>query len=213
MRLVLVCVGLLFLLIACSYAQNSAPATSTGNAAPATVSNSNSSTGVTSALTQAEGQSAESSSDKNKDTDKDKPSSGRHTHVRLGGIAVSAGYLHFSPAFYPNIFPYDPFYYPFIAATWWDPFWGFYPPFPAGYFSQGNDKGELKLNGAPKNASVYVNGGYAGTADQLKSFWLDPGVYDLAVSVPGGRRYEQRVYVLTGKTLHIDAKPKKGEQL
>ena len=42
MRLVLVCVGLLFLLGAPSYAQNSAPETSKNNAAPvpATVSNS-----------------------------------------------------------------------------------------------------------------------------------------------------------------------------
>jgi PEGA domain len=193
MRLVLICVGLLFLLGACSYAQNSAAERS--------------------AATQAQDQTAEPSSGK----DTDKESSEHHTHVRLGGIAVSAGYTHFSPGFYPNIFPYDPFYYPFTAATWWDPFWGFYPPFPAGYFSQGNGKGELKLSGVPKNASVYVNGGYAGTADHLKSFWLDPGVYDLEVSVPGGRRYEQRVYVLTGKTLHIDAKPKlmtkEGEQL
>jgi hypothetical protein len=89
---------------------------------------------------------------------------------------------------------------------WWNPFWGFYPPFPPDYFSSGNGKGELKLSGLPKNASVFVNGGYAGTADHLKSFWLDPGVYDLEVSVADGQRYKQRLYVLTGKTLRIDPK-------
>jgi hypothetical protein len=210
MRLVLVGVGLLFLLGACSFAQNSAPETPKGDAAAATVGNSNPSTGVASAATQAQDQTAEPSSAKDSGKDTDKKSSEHHTHIRLGGIAVSAGYTQFSPGFYP--FLYDPFYYPFIAATWWNPFWGFYPGFPAGYFSQGDGKGELKLSGAPKNASVYLNGGFAGTADHLKSFWLDPGVYDLEVSVPGGRRYEQRVYVLTGKTLHIDA-TKEGEQL
>ena len=212
MRLVLFWVGFLFLLCACSYAQNSVPETSKANAATATLSNSNSSMGAASAATQAQDQTAEPSSSK----DTDKEASEHHTHVRLGGIAVSAGYTHWSPGSYPNIFPYDPFYYPFTAAIWWDPFWGFYPPFPVGSFSQGNGKGELKLSGVPKNASVYVNGSYAGTADRLKSFWLDPGAYDLEISVPGGRRYEQRVYVLTGKTLHIDAKllmTKEGEQL
>ena len=206
MKRLLASLGLLFLLGACSYAQN---------AASGTVSDSNSSRVATTA-TPDQDQTAGPSSSKDKDTDKES-SSGHHIHIRLGGITVSGGYTHFSPGFYPNDFPYGPFYYPFAAAGWWDPFWGACPPFPAGYFSQGNAKGALKLSGAPKNASVYVNGGYAGTADHLKSFWLDPGAYDLEVSVPGGRRYEQRVYVLTGKTLHIDAKPmlagKEGEQL
>jgi hypothetical protein len=203
MRLVLVCVGFLVLPCASSYAQNSAAETSKSNAAPATISNSNSSLGAVPAATQAQDQTAEPSSSK----DADKEPSEHHTHVRLGGIAVSAGYSHFSPGFYPNIFPYDSFYYPFTAAMWGDPFWGFYSSFPNDYFRQGNDKGELKLRSAPKNASVYLNGGYAGTADHLKSFWLNPGAYDLEVSVPDGHRYQQRVYVLTGKTLHIDAKP------
>ena len=216
MRLVLVSVGLLFLLAASSYAQSSAQETSKNNAAAATAGNSNSPAGAAAAATQDQDQIAEPSSGKDKDADKE-PSE-HHTHVRLGGIRVSAGYTHSSPGFYPY-FPYDPFYYPFTAATWWDPLWSVYPPFPAGYFSQGNGKGKLELSGVPKNATVYVNGGYAGTADHLKSFWLDPGVYDLQVSVPGRHRYEQRVYVLSGKTLHIDAKSmllakdKEGEQL
>lgn len=200
MRPVEFLVGLLFLLCACSYAQNSVPESSTGNVATATFSNSNSSGGIASAVTKAQETTEPSSS---KEADK---TSERHTHIRLGGIAVSAGYTHLSPGLYPNILPYDSFYYPFAAVTWWDPFWGLYPPFPVGSFNQGNDKGELKLSGLPKNASVYVNRSYAGTADHLKSFWLDPGAYDLEVSVPDGRRYEQRVYILTGKTLHINAK-------
>jgi len=213
MRLVLVCVGFLMLPGARTYAQNSAPETSKGNAAPATISDSNSSLGGAPATTQVQDRTAAASSSK----DADKEPSERHTHVRLGGIAVSAGYSHFSPGFYPGIFPYDPFYYPLSAAMWGDPFWGFYSPFPNDYFRQGNDKGELKLSSVPRNASVYLNGGYAGTANHLKSFWLNAGVYDLEVSVPDGHRYQQRVYVLTGKTLRIDAKPmltsKEGEHL
>ena len=208
MRCVLVCVSLLFLLGVCSYAQNSSSETSTTGTAPAaTGSNLDSSIGAASDRAGAQGQAKPLS-----DNDADNSPSEHHTRVRLGGVAVSAGYSNFFPGFYP----YDPFYYP-LSATWWNPFWGFYPPFPPDYFSSGNGKGELKLSGLPKNASVYVNGGYAGTADHLKSFWLDPGVYDLEVSVPDGQRYKQRLYVLTGKTLHIDPKAmttiKEGEQL
>ena len=77
---------------------------------------------------------------------------------------------------------------------WGDPFWGFYSPFPNDYFRQGNDKGELKLSSVPRNASVYLNGGYAGTANHLRA-WLNAGVYDLEVSVPDGHRYRQRVHL------------------
>lgn len=197
MRRGLVCLSLLFLLAIFSYAQKSSPDTSPPVSAPAaTGSNSDSSTGVVSDGARAQDQAMPFS-----DNDADNKSSGHRTRVRLGGVAVSAGYSNFFPGFYP----YDPFYYP-LSAMWWNPFWGFYPAFPADYFSSGNGKGELKLNGLPKNASVYVNGGYAGTADHLKSFWLDPGVYDLEVSVPDGQHYKQRLYVLTGKTLHIDPK-------
>src|SRR5947209_10322168 len=190
MNRMVVCLGLLFLVGAYSYAQTSAPETS--NPSPAA---------------------------KASDSAQSVSSPERHTHVRLGGIVVSGGYAHFSGA-YPYGF-YDPFYYPFSAvsmAMLWDPFWGFYPPFyPGGYFSSGAGKGELKLSGAPKNASVYIDGGYAGTVEHLKSFWLDPGAYDLTVTSPDGRRFEQRVYVLTGKTLRIEAKPtekaQEGEKL
>jgi len=200
MRPVRFLVGSLFLLCACGYAQNSVPETSTGTAAT-TLNNSTSSMEAASAPTQGQDRTTESSS--SKDANK---ASEHHTHIRLGGIAVSAGYTHFPTGPYPNVFPYDPFYYPFAALTWWDPLWGLYPAFPVGSFSRGNEKGELKLSGVPKNASVYVNHSYAGTADHLKSFWLDPGAYDLEVYVPGGRHYEQRVFILTGKTLRIDAK-------
>jgi hypothetical protein len=64
---------------------------------------------------------------------------------------------------------------------------------------------------------VYVDGGYAGTIEHLKSFWLEPGAYDVAVTTADGRRFEQRVYVLTGKTLKLDARPlaksREGENL
>ena len=56
------------------------------------------------------------------------------------------------------------------------------------------------------DAAVYVDGGYAGTADKLKNLWLDPGAYDLAVSAPGRVDFHERLYVLSGKSLKITAR-------
>jgi hypothetical protein len=204
MKRVTVCLGILFVFVTNSYAQDSASDTLNGHGQTATVNNSNpSASNASQTKTQVQDHKATATSVKQDDLE----SSGSETHLRLGGIAVSAGYAHFWPGIYPYGFPYGPFYSPISAALWWDPFWGFFPSgYPAGYFSPADGKGEVKLNDAPKNTSVYVNGGYAGTVEHLKSFWLDPGVYDLVLSAPDGRQYQQRVYVLTGKTLKIEAK-------
>jgi hypothetical protein len=150
-------------------------------------------------------------------TGTEKESVDHKTRVHLGGIGVSGGYSHFSG--YPAYAPYGPYYYPFgglYASMFWDPFWGAYPPFyPAGYFGAGQGKGEVRLSVDPKNAAVYVDGGYAGTADHLKNIWLEPGAYELRVSAPDRAEFEQRIYVLSGKSVKIDAKlrqPTKAEE-
>jgi hypothetical protein len=199
MKRLTVCLGILFAVAVSSYAQDYSSNRPNPPQQAATDNSSNSSASNTS-QTQTQGHEATSAQANEHE------SSGSQTHLRLGGIVVSAGYTHFGPGVYPYGFPYGPFYSP-ISAAWWDPFRGFFPVnYPAGYFNQGDGKGEVKLNDAPKSASVYLNGGYAGTVEHLKSFWLDPGVYDLVLSTPDGSEYQQRVYVLTGKTLKIEAK-------
>jgi PEGA domain-containing protein len=127
-------------------------------------------------------------------------------HVRLGGIAVGAGYV--SGPFWPYYYPYRYYAPPLVySSLFWDPYWGGYPGFyPAGYFRPGDGKGEVRLRTDPKNATVLIDGAYAGTADKLKTIWLDPGAYNLTVSMPGREPYEQRIYVLSGKSLKIEAK-------
>jgi hypothetical protein len=133
---------------------------------------------------------------------------GRGTRVRLGGISVGAGYSHVSgyPYFGP---PYGLWPYPWAA---WDPL--FYPSYgwlggfvDPGYYRgyrQGRGMGQVKLVTEAKQGLVYLDGGYAGVAKDLKNIWLRPGAYNLEVRTHQ-QSFTQRIYVLSGKTLRIEA--------
>jgi len=114
--------------------------------------------------------------------------------VRFGGLVVGAGYSS-GPSWYPRYGLYDPFWYgPYV-----------YPGLYTGFMQQPN-MGQVKLEATDKNASVYVDGAFAGSAQKLKSFWLAPGVYNLELRDDRQRSFRQRVYVLSGKTLAIRPK-------
>lgn len=151
-------------------------------------------------------QAAQDKSDKHTSAE-----SGRKTHVRLGTISVGASYTHFSGPFYG--YPWYPYGYGYSPVLW-SPFWSYYGPlyYPP-YFSPGNGRGAVKLDADPKSAQVFIDNAYAGTVAKLKSFWLDPGAYDLAVTAEGRAPYRQRIYVLSGRTLRIKAalQPESGE--
>jgi PEGA domain len=140
------------------------------------------------------------------------PAEKRKLRLRLGGISVGAGYSHFSgPYRYPYAYPYyyQPFgYYPgdWVGVALWYPVWSPYPYDGIGSFAYNNGRGEVRLTADPKVAEVYIDGGYAGTADKLRSLWLDPGAYDLTVSAAGREPFHQRLYVLSGKSLKITAR-------
>jgi hypothetical protein len=132
-------------------------------------------------------------------------SSDRKTHIRLGTVIIGAGYGRFSSLPY---YPYGPYsFYPYDAVypgVLWSPIWGSY--YGPEYLSYGNGKGEVRLAAEPKDAAVYLDGAYAGTANRLKSIWLDPGAYDLSVSAKGRDSFQERIYVLSGKVLKLTAK-------
>jgi len=133
----------------------------------------------------------------------------RKTRVKLGTITVGGFFAHHSG--YPY-YPYlrYPHYYSGYGPFFWDPLgWPYYAPFyhPAYFtgFARAEDKGEVRLSAEPKTAEIYLDGGYAGTADSLKTMWLDPGAYELTVSAKDRQPFHRRIYVLTGKTLRISA--------
>jgi hypothetical protein len=194
-RVILVCLGLL--LGVSGFAQNTSSSTSQAAASAQLQSQTNTNPAVQN----------DSDKDSQKDSEK-KDDSGQNSkwHVRLGTISVGAGYVS-SPFFFGPFWPYGFYPYSFAYAPFfYDPFFSpFYGPYPGG-FGYGPDKGEVRLNANPKNAEVFLDGAYAGTANHLKSMWLSSGAYNLSVSVPGRKPFQQRIYVLNGKSLKIDAK-------
>jgi len=149
----------------------------------------------------------QTSADTQKDSEKkDDTQSAHKTHIRFGGFSVAGGYSS-APFFYGygSFWPFG--FYPY-SVGFYAPFFydGFYSPFYYGGFAYAPDKGEVKLSSAPKDAQVFLDGAYAGKADHLKDMWLDSGAYDLSVSAPGKETFHQRIYVISGKKLKIDAR-------
>ncbi len=81
----------------------------------------------------------------------------------------------------------------------WEPYWNYgWAPYYGDY------TGTVKLEDAAKTDAVYINGSYAGSAKKLHSIYLDPGSYNVIVKNNGKTIVDQRVYVLTGKTIKLE---------
>lgn len=65
--------------------------------------------------------------------------------------------------------------------------------------------GKVKLVTKAKDASVYVDGAYAGVAKKMKSFPLKPGKHDIELRDAAGHTYSERIHVTRGKTVTIRA--------
>ncbi len=92
----------------------------------------------------------------------------------------------------------------FIWAPY-DPFWGPWgPPYPYTYVPAPYS-GDVKLKTDMKDASVYVDGGYAGKASKLKRFSLRAGTHDIELRDSEGHTFfRQRIQVIVGKTTEVD---------
>lgn len=86
------------------------------------------------------------------------------------------------------------------AAIWYRPYWGpYWGPYAYGY----PYAGEVKLDTKVKDAEVFIDGGFAGTTHQAKTLHLRPGAYNIEIRELGVVKFNQRVYVISGKTLHL----------
>jgi hypothetical protein len=104
------------------------------------------------------------------------------------------------------------FYGPgFYGPAWWGPGWyGYYGPYGYAPYGVAPNSGELKFENTPKSAIVYVDGGYAGTVGDLKTFHLKAGEHDVELRDPSGNTYyQEHVNVIPGKTLKLEGGPVK----
>lgn len=110
------------------------------------------------------------------------PAASAHPRVFIGG--------YFGPGFY------GPAYY-----DWYGP--AYFPPYAV---APAPSVGKVKIETKMKNAVVYVDGGYAGTVRQLKTFPLRPGTHDIELRDPSGQTiFQERINVLAGKTIKLAA--------
>jgi hypothetical protein len=93
----------------------------------------------------------------------------------------------------------------FAPMGWYGYGYGpFYRPYPYGAYYGVPNAGQVKLDTKVKDAQVFVNGAYAGTAGKLKTMWMRPGTYTLELRGPGGEQFTEKIYVMAGKTVHVE---------
>ena len=95
------------------------------------------------------------------------------------------GFVGVGPAFYGPVW---------AGPGWWYP--GAYAVAPA--------TGSVKFDTKLKDPAVYIDGGYAGTIGQLKTFQMRPGTYNISLHERDGREFfQQQIHVIAGKTLKL----------
>src|ERR1035441_6352611 len=91
----------------------------------------------------------------------------------------------------------------FAPMGWYGYGYGpYYGPYGA-YYGMPN-VGQVKLDTHVKDAQVFVDGAYAGTAGKLKTMWMRPGSYTIEMRAPGVPQFAEKIYVVAGKTVHVE---------
>jgi len=137
------------------------------------------------------------------------------------GYRYRRGYFYPSRPYYYSY--YSPFYFPYYAYGW--PYDGmhvsaFYGS-PYGYdgygsypYDRNGDTGALRLLVDPEETRVYVDGDYAGIADDFSGLsqrlHISPGRHEITLELEGYRAHRVRVYVGAGQTLRIEYTMPKG---
>jgi hypothetical protein len=100
----------------------------------------------------------------------------------------------------------------FVGGYFYDPFFGPYPwwspaAYPYPYYPAYDDRASLRLLVKPKEASVYVDGYYAGTVDDFDGIFqrlpLPPGAHDIVLHLEGYRTVHQSLYLAPGSTYKL----------
>jgi hypothetical protein len=158
------------------------------------------------------------------------PGSGDRTiaerrHPRAGtGTGSFPGY-GYHPGYYPGYYPgwYYPYWPSYYYGLYYGSGWGPYGYYGGGYYGGGpayysyrteGDSAAVRVLVDPEKAKVYVDGYYAGVADDFDGMFqrlhLGPGRHELMFKLDGYRTHKMLVYVSPGQTLKIEHDLEKG---
>lgn len=88
------------------------------------------------------------------------------------------------------------------GPSWYSPYWGWGPGYYA--YRPAANTGKVKLVTQMKDASVYIDDGFAGKAGKLKNFPLRAGTHTIELRTANGRSfYQERISVIAGKTIEL----------
>jgi hypothetical protein len=93
---------------------------------------------------------------------------------------------------------------PRFGPVGWYGYGPLYSPYPSGPYYGAPNAGRVKLDTKVKDAQVFVDGAYAGTAGKLKTMWMRPGAYTIELRAPAHAQFAERIYVVAGKTIHVE---------
>lgn len=109
-------------------------------------------------------------------------------HFAVRGHAVFVGGYFYDPHFGPY-----PWWGPGVYPYWYEPMYGV--------------RASVRVLATPKEATVYVDGFYAGIVDDFDGFFqslpLPPGGHEITLYDPGYRTVSQRVYVSPSSTFKL----------
>ena len=119
-----------------------------------------------------------------------------HRHWHSHRVFVGYGYPYFYPGFY--------------FSTWYGP-WGWYGhpwgPWPA--YAYYDNSGSVRIQGAPREAEVYVDGYYAGVVDDfdgaLQRLRVPPGEHEVSIYLEGFKSTRQMILFRPGASYKINA--------
>ena len=104
--------------------------------------------------------------------------------------------------YYRPLHYYDPFY-----SSWYFSPYAQWPPY--GYHGRSfyDDSAALRLQVAPRETEVFIDGYYAGTVDDFDGVFqrlhIEPGDHDVELYLPGHRSVQQKIYLQSGKTFTV----------
>ncbi len=91
--------------------------------------------------------------------------------------------------------------------------WRRYPPYGYPAYRNYQPESNLRLNVKPRDASVYVDGYFAGLVDEfdgaLQRLHVEPGEHEIVVYLDGYRPLTQRLYLSANSTRTVDGRLEK----